>query len=481
MVNNKLVSMFETFSKYELNRFRKYLISPFFNENEKIVLLFDLLDEHLRNNLEQIQKKEDWYDFARLAWTKIYERKAYDDVKFRRLCSDLTKLGQDFIGYKEYELQPLTQYNHTLTALNERNLNKHFLAVERKARTVDKKERYRNAGSFLENFRLEYERHNYLERNAARHSFQGNQVQADFYLDCYYWSNKLKMHSESLNNRTILNIDADINLINDLLEQVQGSRLIKVPAIAIYYHIIMTFQGEDTEKHFTELITLIEKHGHQFPQGELRSIYVFAQNYCIRKINTGQLMYYEQLFSIYKALLEREIIFNKKELSSSNYKNIVTVGLFVKQFDWIEEFIYKYNQKLPKAYRNSSLNYNLANLFFNKAEYDKVIEQLQQMEYKDAFDGLSSRWLLLKTYYELSEINAFEALTDSFSIFIRRNKSLSDRNKGKYLNAVRFISKIMKISYSGERAYDNLHRQLLEAKVIIDKRWLLKKLENIKK
>lgn len=479
MVNNKLLTLLETLSKYELNRLRKYLVSPFFNDNQRIVMLYDLLDKRLRDAKGSISTKEDWLEFVHLAWNKIFENKDYDDVKFRRLCSDLTKLSQDFIGYKEYELQPLTQYNHILTSLNERGLNKHFVAVERLARKVDKKAKYRNAGSYLENFRLEYERHNYLERNAARHSFKGNHDVADFFLDCYYWSNKLKMYSESLNNRSILNIDININLINELLESVKDTPLIEVPAIAIYYHIIMAFQAEDTEVHFHQLIALIDEHGLQFPQTELRSIYIFAQNYCIRKINTGQLEYYEQLFNIYKALLEQEIIFIKKQLSPSNYKNIVTVGLFVKEYDWVEEFIHQYAPRLPKNYRDSSLTYNLANLYFNKEEYDKVIVMLRQMEYKDAFDGLSSRWLLLKTYYELTETDAFDALTDSFSIFIRRNKSLSDRNKQKYLNAVRFISKIMRIAYSNQKAHDALHQQLTDARIIIDKRWLLKKLEEV--
>ncbi len=212
----------------------------------------------------------------------------------------------------------------------------------------------------------------------------------------------------------------------------------------------------------------------------MRSIYIFAQNYCIRKINSGNLEYYEQLFNIYKALLEKEIIFINKQLSPSNYKNIATVGLFVKEYDWIENFIIEYSHRLPKAYRNSALTYNLANLYFTKQEYSKVIEQLRQMEYKDAFDSLSSRWLLLKTYYELRENDAFDALKDSFSIFIRRNKSLSERNKEKYLNAVRFISKIMRIAYTDKKNFETLLQQLNDTRIIIDKRWLLSKLEEVR-
>lgn len=482
MVNNKLLAILETMSKYELNQLSKYITSPFFNENEKVVVLFDALNNWLRSTKEAQQTKEEWDIFVRKTWVKLYGVKTkYNDVKFRRLCSDLNKLAQDFLGYKEYELQPLTQYNLTLKALNDRDLNKHFLAVERQARNVNSKADYRNAGTFWENFRLEYELHNYLERNAARHSFQGNHEKADYFLDCYYWSNKLKIYSEALNNRSILNIDININLINELLDLVKDSPLIEVPAIAIYYHIIMAFQEAEADEHFKAIIDLTDNYSHQFPQTELRSIYIFAQNYCIRKINSGSLEYYEQLFNIYKSLLDKEIIFIKKQLSSSNYKNIITVGLFVKAYDWVETFIHQYNHHLPQTYRSSALAYNLANLYFHKNEFGKVIDQLQKMEYKDAFDSLSSRWLLLKTYYELSETGVFYALVDSFSIFIRRNQSLSERNKEKYLNAVRFISKIMKIEYSSNKAYETLAQQLNDARIIIDKRWLLLKLEEVKR
>ena len=108
MINNKLLSILEKLSKYDLNQLRKYISSPFFNENEKVILLFDLLDNRLRSK-NSIQSKEDWEEFIRFAWNKIYVPKTkYNDVKFRRLCSDLNKLVQDFLGYKEYELQPLT-------------------------------------------------------------------------------------------------------------------------------------------------------------------------------------------------------------------------------------------------------------------------------------------------------------------------------------------------------------------------------------
>lgn len=478
MAINKLTEILTAFSRYDLNRFKKYVQSPFFNENEAIVQLY----ERIYDRMEVLEEnafvsKEGWQRFVEEVWATLYPRKAYSDQKMRRLVSDLNQLAQDYLAYKVYEGQPLTRLNNMLAALNERHLNKHFASVERLARATRAKLPLRHGDSFLEDYRLEYEKHNFLERNAARHSFEGNHEAADHSLDCYYWSHKLRMYSESLNNRSILNIAVGVNLASALLRAVEGSDLLQVPAVAVYYHIVQTFETAEPEAHFEALLELVQAHATAFPQVELRSIFIFAQNFCIRKINAGALGYYDQLFAIYKALLEHDIIFVNGQLSPSNYKNIVTVALFIKAFDWVEDFIYRYNGRLPRSYQRSALDYNLANLYFHQSAFHKVIEQLQRMEYKDAFDGLSSRWLLLKTYFELRENEAFEALTDSFSAFIRRNKSLSERNKSKYLNAVRFLHRIMKAPYATLKNREALAQQLHTTTIIIDKRWLLHKLE----
>lgn len=478
MAVNKLTEILGAFTRYDLNRFRKYVHSPFFNENEAVTLLFEGVYESLiALGEEAFPSKEVWQRFVEEAWQRLYPRKAYNDQKMRRLVSDLNQLAQDYLAYRVYESEPMARLNNMLAALNERHLNKHFASVERLARATRERHPQRNADTFLEDFRLEYEKHSYLERNAARHSFKGNHESADHYLDCYYWSNKLRMYSESLNNRSILNIEVGVNLAQELLTAVQNSALLDVPAVAVYYHIVQTFQTAQPEEHFEALLELIQAHAAAFPQVELRSIFIFAQNFCIRKINTGELRYYDQLFEIYKALLEHDILFVNGQLSPSNYKNIVTVALFIKAYEWVEDFIYRYNSRLPKSYQRSALDYNLANLYFHQGAFHRVIELLQKMEHKDAFDGLSSRWLLLKTYFELRENEAFEALTDSFSAFIRRNKSLSERNKSKYLNAVRFLHRIVKVPYATPKNREALIQQLHTTTIIIDKRWLLQKLE----
>ncbi|MBK9016822.1 MAG: hypothetical protein IPM82_23695 [Saprospiraceae bacterium] len=43
MLNTKLVAFLRTFSRFDLAQFRKYLVSPFFNEKEELTQLFEQL------------------------------------------------------------------------------------------------------------------------------------------------------------------------------------------------------------------------------------------------------------------------------------------------------------------------------------------------------------------------------------------------------------------------------------------------------
>ena len=130
-------------------------------------------------------------------------------------------------------------------------------------------------------------------------------------------------------------------------------------------------------------------------------------------------------FEIYQTLLEKGIIFKNGELLPWDYKNIVTLGLRLKEFEWIEGFIKNFNHKLPAKFQENALTYNLANLYFSQKRYDDVIRLLSTVEYKGLYYALDGRWLLLRTYYELQEMEAMESLVESFRIFLLRNKLLS--------------------------------------------------------
>ena len=121
MQNNKLISLLLSFSSHELVRFRKYIISPFFNENKELVLLFDAIRPNLLSN-NKTEKP-----FGKLGlWSKVFKKKKYDDTRFRRICSDLLRLAMGFLAYSQYNKTSNHANIHLLNAIGGTPLTKHF-------------------------------------------------------------------------------------------------------------------------------------------------------------------------------------------------------------------------------------------------------------------------------------------------------------------------------------------------------------------
>lgn len=472
MTDTKLITLLKTFNKYELNRLRKYIESPFFNENQLLVDLFDVIDKFLRSSRTELEQQ--------VVWNKIFEDKKYNDTKFRRLCSDLNKLAQDFLAIEDFKNQPLAFESYQLRLLNTKGLDKHYLAVERNVNRDKEKLKLRDAMFYYNNAMLEYEKHVYMEKHGVMRTKKVNLSAADLQLDCFFLSLKLKNYCDAINYKNILNINISIGMIEELLEIAKQDVYQSVPAVGIYYQILLTLTERENETHFFNLKQLLNDNNFRFQQQEMRNMYIFAQNYCIKKINTGNAKYYRELFDIYKTLIETQIILNKGIIVPWDYKNITSVGLRVGEFKWVEKFIKNYNQHLPKDHQKNALVYNLAILHFYKKDYNEVITLLRDMVYKDVFDALQGRWLLLKTYYELDEFDAMDALIDSFRIFLRRNKSISKGYQKMYMNAIKFLQKIMKIPYENKNSAEKLYTQIKECTPIAERRWLLQKLQEIR-
>ena len=86
MKNNKLVNLLAALPNNERKQFRKYLISPFFNENQSLIELFDCLEQTYTANANALKLDK------RTIWNNLFKKKPYQDVKMRRLFSDLNQL-----------------------------------------------------------------------------------------------------------------------------------------------------------------------------------------------------------------------------------------------------------------------------------------------------------------------------------------------------------------------------------------------------
>ena len=102
MHNFKLITYLKALSKPELNRFEKFVQSPYCNSKQQLHNLFKLIKPHFPSFTSPKLKREK-------VFAKLYPGQRFNDAKLRRLSTELVKLYEPFLIAEEInEFEDLT-------------------------------------------------------------------------------------------------------------------------------------------------------------------------------------------------------------------------------------------------------------------------------------------------------------------------------------------------------------------------------------
>jgi hypothetical protein len=471
MISDKLLSLLTAFSKVELNRFRKFLLSPYLNEQQDITRLFDLLDEALRK-----KEKDDLLVSKTTLWAALYPGKNLDDAQLRRLFSDMTQLALRFMAAEARSADALAEALDLQKALENPQLTKHLAGTERQIRRLfDQTERH-STDFFLAQFKMHHHVFVRASKGVTTIGYGDKLAQADHYLECFFLIQKLKYYVAWLQYSGIRATEKIIHLMSGFWECVEDERYSTFPLLSVYRRIAACFTLPNEVQHFYGLLNDLEQHADYLTKEDLRECYLIAQNYCALKISQGRLEFYREVFQIFQKMIQEDILLERESLSEGMFKNIITASLGVGEFQWAERFIEAYAIYLPQAARDNARSFNLAYLYFHQKKFDSVVRLLQDIEYSDIAYALGAKQMLLRTYYETNELMAMDSLIDSFRIFIRRSKMMTKNLKREYNNFLNFLRIIATLHQPDKQGSDSIKKKIAEAQYLNAKKWLLEKL-----
>jgi hypothetical protein len=238
----------------------------------------------------------------------------------------------------------------------------------------------------------------------------------------------------------------------------------------------------ENTSHYFKLIELLDKYHTRFSPEELYKMYISALNYCTKRVNKNDKLFLTVFHDLYKVLLKKEILFYgtpTMELSPWHFKNVVLIANRLEEYTWTENFIKEYQHKLPKELRESAVSYNLANVYFNKKQYDKVQNLLQTVDYQDLTYSLGSKTMLMIIYYERDEFEALDSILKSFQTYLNRHKDIAETRRLQYLYLIKFVKRMMKIMPGDKKAVEQLKQEVLEANTTASQKWVLEKLKDL--
>lgn len=469
MEKSKLIDLLKTFPAKELREFGEFVASPFFNKNEELTRFY----EYLRSQAPAFpdKKLERTYVFKQL-----YPKHAYDEKQLNYLMSFLLKLAEQYIGYSHFKADEVLEKEHTLASYDERGLEKHYQFILNQVERGLEQHPLRNTEFYLQQYLLADISNKHFLKQKVRKYDDRLQIASDN-LDQFYLARKLYYCCEMLDRKKSIAAEYEIKFVDEVKRYVELSTDVHTPAVSVYYTVLRMLEDEAATD-FEDLKQLIAEHSNKFTLADLQEIYSYALNFCIRKVNKGDQQYLEELLQLYQSALKDNILMEDDYLSPWSYKNIVGVGLRLRNFEWTEHFIREYNNRLAPEFRDNALHYNLAELNYYRREFGKALEYLNQVEFSDVYYSLDSKKMMLKIYYELEEVDALFSLISSFKMYIKRSKLVSAHNREGYQNFVHLLGQLVK---RDPKTYADIERQLNDTAILGDRKWLLEAFEKLKK
>jgi hypothetical protein len=462
MENSKVTELIESFNMHEVKAFRAYLSSVYFNTDKNLQKAFDCISNF-------IAKKRTWN--RRDLHEKIFSGKKFNDQQVRYLLTDVCKHIEYFLTLRTLDSNKLLYRSLCAKTLSLRDCEKAYDFVYDAITTAQDN---KNSGFYYHLFDAA-ENHLFYagKKQSRKRKFDYSGVLNN--LEIFYLAKKLQLFCEIINLKNILTGEYELHLLDEIKKLSAKEPFSEIPVVQVYYNILLTLTEPEKEEHLGRLEKLLIKHAALFPPAELNDMYQYVKNYCVKKLNLGNSNYVRRLFEIYKTMLASKPLMNHDYLSQFEFKNMVSIGLRLNENAWCKNFISRYINYLKPEERKNAFTYNSAYLNFMSGDFKSAIRKLREVEFTDVVYQLDSRVILLKSYYELDEIEAFFYHASAFRLFLLRNRNISEYQKTINRNLIKFLTKIVR-SGTSQKKLTQLKKEISIEKNVADLKWLEEKI-----
>ena len=473
MKKTKVEQVLEKLSALDIRRFKKFLKSPYFNVDQGLINLFEYHISSLNKPKNATENKE--------IWALLGQKGAFNDVRYRKFQSDLTKLVSTFLTIEEIQNNKHDYNIQELRAIRKKKITPLLSSVLRKSEgLLEQKSKY---SPDLLMYKVALEKERYMAEYRNIRIEDSNLPTLLNYLDQYFISEKLKFATDLKSRSKFVSRNTSVFLIDNILEAIDNKE-IELHSIGNIYRLVYLTQSSDTDddKYFIELENKLGEINTLIEPREAISIYTSLINFCVAKINTGHQEYLSKLFNIYQTLLSLNLLLENNNLNITKYGNIIVTALRQGESEWAETFARDYNQYLPERIRENQLRFQLSTIYFYRKEFNKVIEVLRDFEFDDVLDNLKTKATLIQTYYELNEYEALDSLLKSLRTYLSRHKELDSGRRSNYKNLLKVMGQMISIIPGDKTRISKLKNMLSAMKgIAVNRSWLDEKIKALEK
>lgn len=479
MENSKIFSILRYLSRQELREFGKFVRSPFHNNRRDVIRFYDVIVKSgniIDESKEAIHKK-------------MFPGKKYDSNSIILLSAYLYNLAREFLTIKKLKENKFYYRYFFLKGLEGHSADRLFeMEYRNTAESLDHErfnsEFFKSKG-MLEELKIEYN----LKRNRQDKTCEATVNWGNYHLYSFIvWLNII--YHDMVVNKSGFNFDysgsgTDVFINNFNFEKFIDELQINDPAgrdfILYYYFVFMCNRYPENDSYYERLKDYSSKNTERIDESEKSLRFNFMLDYCMNRLKRGDTSFLNETFNLHTEALEKilyELYTKSSGMGLMFFRNFVSIGLAAKQYDYIENFIAQYGPQVKDKLKDDLLELSNAMLHFEKKEYDEALEHLNKVTNEFPLFRLSTKYLLVKIYYETNQFEAFYSLADTYRHYLKNEKIISDLIRKYHSNFLHYLVTLSKIKSSG--TYDDVYLLKKDIKENEDmdfrhKLWLLEK------
>jgi hypothetical protein len=293
---------------------------------------------------------------------------------------------------------------------------------------------------------------------------------------------KLRTVCIAISYQNVYKKDYDFGVLTQLLPHIVAQNWQETtPAIGAYYYLYYMITSENGLPFFSILVGKLSEYQGVFEAEEYKSLYVGVLNFAIQEVNKYGInkhgrTFVQQLFGLYQNGVQQGYLLDKGYLSPVTYKNIVAIGLWLGETDYVHIFLENYRTALPAADRKAYYEYNLARYYFTIKDYKNAMPLINQMTTTQHFLLLDSKLMLLKMYFELKEYDVLDAHLRNFAQFLHRKRSVLSYHQANYKNIIALTKQLMLLETLKKQEIDALRETICSTNPLTEREWILAQL-----
>lgn len=462
----------------ERERFRQFVNSPYFNQHKLSKKLLDLM-------LEGIELGGQALDRKRLHKKLFGKESEFQEQRLADIMSGLMKLLSKFLAVEQLEEEPFLGEVLTLKRADASGRYDLFKNREKRMRRIIGKSDHRDRHLLQANYQRQATYVYYYANHENRENVEAMQQMLDD-LDKYYLAEKLRHACHLTANTLLLNTSFDFGILPQMIEVLTSERGQKLfgnePSIQCYYHSLMSMRDGENPEHYKKMRYFLNEELHRFSENEQQDLYLFANNYCILRIRKGDGKFPRELFDLVRRGIDTGLVYRKGLINEWNYKNFVTLGSKLGEYDWTEDFLESHYERLPADRRDNAYALNKAQYLYSRGKYDEAGDMLLQVNDSDVKYHLARVQLEVRIAYEQRETTYLLNQLETFRLYVLRQRKISSNDKRSYTSYSRFAKQLANLRLQSDfmdkdifkRKLASLHKKINDAPLLVDREWLLK-------